>query len=997
MEVCTDQWEDNAKPETHHEVVDVRAGRLCFNRSSMIFPMHCQLKSCFGESMKALFPLRFKMKELVTVALGVALSATVAHAADLPAAKPLKLPELKYEQFTLPNGLVVLTHEDHRLPLVAIDLWYHVGPLNERAGRTGFAHLFEHMMFEGSEHVGEKAHIKYVQGAGATDVNGTTDFDRTNYFETLPSNQLELGMWLESDRMGFLLEGLDRTKLANQRDVVRNERRQGEGTPYDLADEQVYHMLFPHEHPYYASVIGSHADVEAARINDVREFHQQFYTPNNASIAIAGDFNPEQLKALLTKYFGPIPKGPDVAKVMVSTPAITAQKRATVTDTVQLPRLSVAWLTAPIFTPGDAESDLLIHILGGGKASRLYRKLVYEQQIAQSVTCSLNSLKLGSVAQCDLTAKPGVALETLEAALWKEVASLQTDGPTQAELDRARTVDLTAKISGLQRLGGFGGVADTLDKYNQYLGDPGYLPKDIARFEAVTVSSSKDAAAKYFGKEQSVVVDCVQGKKVVDDVPRSPENTDAEAKLTAPYTPEFEAAQAWRKTVPVAGPESAFHLPVPKTFALKNGMKVYLLEDHSLPVFSASVVTHAGSEADSAAKAGLASFTARLLTEGTTSRSATVLADQAEQIGTSLNAAADMDSASASLGALSNNTEAGLDLLSDVVEHPAFAPEEIERVRKQRLVAITQESDQPVAAVLRVGFRTLYGDQPYGFRPIGTTESVKAISPEDIGGFWKQHYGPSNAALLFAGDVTESEARRLAEQHFAGWTGAASSVAVVPAAPAPPALKIVIVDKPGAPQTALFAFGLGLPRTTPDYPAVAIMNSVLGGLFASRINMNLREEHGYTYGAQSGFFFYREGGPFYAGGLIRADATGPAAKQLMLELNRIRTDPPTPAELKLAKESQLHSLPGEFETASASLGGLRQIFTYGFPLDYYATLPEKFKAVTPESVKRVAETDVHPDHLILMAVGDRAKIEPGLKELNLGPIEYRDAMGNPAK
>src|ERR1017187_747914 len=284
-------------------------------------------------------------------AFGMAIAVTPALAQARPAARALKIPEIKYEKFTLPNGLTVITHEDHRLPLVAVDLWYHVGPLNERPGRTGFAHLFEHMMFEGSEHVGEKAHIKHVQSAGATDVNGTTSFDRTNYFETMPSNQLELAMWLESDRMGFLMEGLDREKLTNQRDVVRNERRQGEGQPYYVADEQVYHMLFPKGHPYYGSVIGSHQDIESARIADVRDFHQQFYTPNNASIAIAGDFDPKQLKALLEKYFGPIPQGPKVVPVMAVTPPIKSQQRATITDTVQLPRVSVAWLTPPAYTP----------------------------------------------------------------------------------------------------------------------------------------------------------------------------------------------------------------------------------------------------------------------------------------------------------------------------------------------------------------------------------------------------------------------------------------------------------------------------------------------------------------------------------------------------------------------------------------------------------------------------------------------------------------------
>src|SRR5271156_3003200 len=283
----------------------------------------------------------------LATAAAVALVCTLAGAADLPPSKPLKVPELKVEKYTLANGLQVLTYENHKLPLVAVDLWYHVGPVNEKAGRTGFAHLFEHMMFEGSEHVGEKAHIRYVEGAGATDINGTTDFDRTNYFETMPSNQLELALWLESDRMGFLLETLDKTKLTNQRDVVRNERRQGEGTPYDLASEKIYQLLFPTDHPYYADVIGSHADIEAARLNDVRDFFKQFYTPNNASIAVAGDFDPAKLKALLTKYFGPIPQGPKVDPVAVVTAPITEQKRATVTDTVKLPQIRIAFLTPP--------------------------------------------------------------------------------------------------------------------------------------------------------------------------------------------------------------------------------------------------------------------------------------------------------------------------------------------------------------------------------------------------------------------------------------------------------------------------------------------------------------------------------------------------------------------------------------------------------------------------------------------------------------------------
>jgi zinc protease len=915
-------------------------------------------------------------------------------ASKLPPAKPLKLPELKYEKFTLPNGLVVLTHEDHRLPLVAVDLWYHVGPLNERAGRTGFAHLFEHMMFEGSEHVGEKAHIKYVQGAGATDVNGTTNFDRTNYFETVPSNQLELALWLESDRMGFLLEGLDREKLANQRDVVRNERRQGEGRPYDLAEEQVYHLLFAKTHPYYAEVIGSHADIEAARINDIRDFHQQFYTPSNASIAIAGDFNPAQLKTLLTRYFGPIPAGPKVEPVTATTPAITEQKRATVTDTVKLPQLRIAFLTPPAYTAGDSDAVLAAYIMGGAKASRLDQKFIYQLQNAQSVSCESDSLTLTGVVECTLTAKPGVKLEDLEATFWQEVARLQTDGPTQDEVDSARTIEVTRKVTGLQRLGGFGGIADTLNSYNQFVGDPGYLPRDIARYQAATIASVKQAASKYFNKNQAVVVSCIPGNKVVDDVPRSPADTDADVKLTAPYSAEFETAQNWRKTVPAAGPALTFHLPVPKTFTLKNGLQVLLVENSDLPVVAATVVSRSGGEANPTGKPGLAAFTAAMLTEGTTSRTATQLAEDSERIGTRLGALSNMDGTTTSVSVLSNNTDAGMYLLSDVILHPAFTTPDLERIRHQRMVSIQQEGDQPPAIAQRVGPRLVYGDQPYGFTSTGTVESVKDISRDEMLSFWSQHYGPKDSALVFAGDLKEPAARALAERYFGGWTGTAESKVKLPPPPASPALRLVVVDKPGSPQTALFAFGIGIPRSAPNLEAVQVMNYTLGESFGSRINMNLREVHGYTYGARSTYTLYREGGPFLAGGLIKTDNSAAATKELMLELKRIQTEPPTSEELKMARDARVQSIPAQFETTAATAAAMASIFLYDRPLDYYAKLPDAYRAVTPEAVLAAAKDDVHPEHLVIVAVGDKTKIEPSLKELNFAPIEYSDLLGN---
>ncbi len=923
------------------------------------------------------------------VALGCCSSAMVAKGQDAK----LKLPTIAYETYTLPNGLKVITHVDHRLPLVAVDLWYHVGPLNEKAGRTGFAHLFEHMMFEGSEHVGEKAHIKFVEGAGATDVNGTTDFDRTNYFETMPANQLELALWLESDRMGFLMEGLDRKLLTNQRDVVRNERRQGEGRPYDVAGEEVFHLLYPKEHPYYANVIGSHADIESARVADVRDFHQQFYTPNNASIAIAGDFDPVKLKALLTKYFGPIPRGPKVEPVHVVTPPITAQKRATVTDTVKLPQLTIAWLTPAAYTPESYSVQAAMHALGLAKVSRLDDELVYKQQVAQRVGCEVDALKLTGMAQCEITAKPGVKLEDLEATVWKVIAQLQQEGPTAAELEAAKATELSRKIQGLQRLGGFGGVADTLDSYNQYTGDPGYLAKDVAAEEAVTVASAKAAAVKYFTKDSAVVVYCVPGKKVLDDVPRSPDDTDANVKITNPYSEAFEKAQAWRKAVPKPGPAVTAHLPVPEMFKLSNGLKVYVVKETALPILSASIVSRAGSENNPEDKAGLATLTAATMGEATKTLDVKALAAAQEAIGTRVGVGASMDGATVSMSVLTNHTHKGMTLLADVVEHPAFSAEDLDRLRKQRLLGIQQEGDSVQAMMNRVGPLLVYGDTPYGRSATGTLESVKSITRDDVTNFYGSHFGPADSALVLVGDVTNVEAKALAEKYFGTWSGKAAEAVTLPAAPQMGPTHVVIVDKPGAPQTALAAFGTGVAANNPDLQKLQVANYTLGGSFASRINMNLREVHGYTYGASSGYRTYRAGGMFLAAGLVRTNVTGPAATELMTELKKFPGTPPTEAELKESKDASVQSLPGLFETTGAIAGSMSSIFLYNRPLDYYATLPAKYRAVTADDVAKVAGEYVHPDNVVIVAVGDRKVIEPQLKDAKLGPVEVRDING----
>ena len=909
-----------------------------------------------------------------------------------PKPAPLEVPELRFEKYKLQNGLVVILSEDHRLPMVAVNLWYHVGPAYETPGKTGFAHLFEHMMFEGSRHVPGNEHFHLLEAAGASDINGTTDFDRTNYFETLPANQLELALWLESDRMGYLPDKLDQANLSNQQDVVRNERRQSvENQPYGVVEEGIFHMLFPKGHPYYADVIGSHQDIQSAKLEDVRNFFKLYYAPNNASLAIVGDFEPEHAKELVEKYFGPLKRGEEAPRITAKTPPITAERRAVIQDNVQLPRVYEAWLTSPIFKPGDAEADLTATVLGGGKSSRLYKKLVYEKQIALDVAANQQSLMLGSEFLVQATARPGVKAEDLEKAVNAELEAFRINGPTEEELKRARNVLESRIIEGLETLGGFGGVADRLNSYNHYLGTPDFLGADVARYENASVESLKAFAQSQLSDNQRVVVYGVPGKQ---DLGAEVPTPKAEAKDTAklggePVNPDA----AWRKDPPKPGPATALHLPVPQEFKLSNGLTVLYSERPGLPVVAADLVLRSGSGANPADKPGLASFTARMLQQGTTTRNALQIADSAADIGASLGSHAGMDSSSVGTQVLTRNFPEALDLLADIALHPTFPKDEIERVRKEREADLVQEKDDPFSVATRVMRNALYGSHnPYGYPDVGTSDSLKNISRQDLVNFWKEHYFPNDAAIIVAGNIKLATLKPLLEKAFSAWKPGQLAAAATGTLETSDA-RLILVDRPGAPQTALECYELGAARSTPDYVSLEVVNTELGGLFSSRINMNLREAHGYTYGAGSTFAYQRQPGPFLAYSAVRTDVTAPATTEIFNELKRMRDTQMTPEEMKLSKDSITRSMPGRFERGGDAVGTFAELFIYDLPLDYFSKFPDAVDAVTPEQAEATAQKYIHPEKIAVVAVGDRSKIEDEMKKLNLGKIEIRDPEG----
>ncbi len=932
-----------------------------------------------------------RARVLIVAASALTLALTQAAtrvAATETSAQPPMI-QLDYEKYALPNGLEVILRRDPRIPIAAVNLWYHVGPANETPGLTGFAHLFEHMMFQGSSHVGDDAHFKLLEAAGASMVNGTTDFDRTNYMEDVPSNQLELALWLESDRMGYLLETLDQAKLANQQDVVRNERRQSvENAPYGLVEEELWHQLFPKAHPYYASVIGSHEDIQNAKLGDVRDFFKRYYAPNNASLAIVGDIDFAQTRSLVEKYFAPLPKGEPVPAITATTPPITAERRAVVTDKVELPRVYMAWITQPIYKPGDAEASVLARILGGGKASRLYKSLVYEKKIAQTVTASQQSLTLGSVFQITTTAKPGHTADEIEQAVWAEVERMTQTGPTAEELAAAKTGIYSDIVTSLEQFGGFSGVADRMNMYNQHTGDPGFLNRDLARYAAVTADGVKKVAATELAKNKRVVVHGIPGEKKIPAAPATPPAVEKTAQ-------NVEAKVAWRKDAPRPGALPTAPLPKAQSFKLENGLTVYLVESHSLPLVAGQLVVRSGSAADPVDKPGLAGFTAAMLDEGTNNRDALQIANDVEALGGSLGASSGTDGSYVFWRSLKDKATSLTDIAAEVVLAPSFPATDVERVRNDRLTSILQQKDSPFQTAFRVMFATMYGEtHPYGHVPLGNDDAVRAITRDELVAFYRSSYAPQNAALVLAGDLTLDEARALAQTAFGTWLGNAAE-APRPGAPTSIPERIVIVDTPGSPQTAVGVVQVGVPRSDPDYERINVMNQVLGGLFASRVNMNLRERHGYSYGAFSFQQDNRGPGPFLVGAAVRSDVTGPSVEEMLKEVKGIQDTPVTADELVLAKESVSRSLPALFETTNSTVGTIGQLYLFELPSDYYAQLPARISSMTAGDVQAVAKKFLKPENMKVIAVGDRSVIQPQLEKLNLGTITHRGPDARP--
>ena len=619
-----------------------------------------------------------------------------------------KAPEIKFEKYRLANGLQVILHQDRKLPVAHVNLWYHVGSKNEKERRTGFAHLFEHMMFQGSKNA-DGEYISFIEKAGANlregGVNGTTSFDRTNYFETVPSESLEYALWLESDRMGYLTDVLTQQKLDNQRDVVKNERRQSyENVPYGRAFQMIFENLFPKGHPYSWLVIGSQEDLSAASVDDVKEFFRTYYTPNNCSLVIAGDFETEEAKRLVEKYFGPIEPGPSLERPRLWIPRLDGEKRIVVADRVPQERVYVIWAAPAYFQSGDAELDLASRILSQGKNSRLYKTLVYDKQIASDVSAFNSSLEISGVFGVVATARPGHSLEEIEKVIYDEIARFAQDGPQAEELMREKAKQEFDFVSGLERVGGFGGKSDLLNQYNTFLGSPDFFQKDYDRYQKCSETQIRDVVRQYLDTRNRLVVSFV------------PEQSDR------PKVSEIDRAKT-----PDLGAKKPFQPPTFSSQKLPNGLTVVVSERHELPKVAVGLVLRTGATADPAPEPGVAWMTAEMLDEGTTLRSALQIQAELDRLGSSLHTSAGSESSEISLETLKKNLKPSLQLMADLVLHPSFPEEELERQRKQRLDSILQERNSPPAIASKVFRSALFGEQ----HPLGGPQ--RAFVPKQTG------------------------------------------------------------------------------------------------------------------------------------------------------------------------------------------------------------------------------------------------------------------------
>ncbi len=879
--------------------------------------------------------------------------------------------EIPCEQFTLDNGLTLLVHEDHKTPIVAVNLWYHVGSKNEKPGKTGFAHLFEHLMFGGSEHL-QGSYIEAMERIGATDLNGTTSEDRTNYFENVPTSALDYALFCESDRMGYFYNTISQEVLDLQRGVVQNEKRQGDNQPYAIVEDLVVKSTYPAGHPYAHTVIGSMEDLDSASLEDVREWFKTYYTPSNAVLVLAGDVTVPQAREKVRRYFDNIPSGPPVAHQRAWIAKMEGEHRETVQDRVPQARIYKMW-NVPGY--GNAAADLLrfsAGVLSSGKNSRLYKRLVYDDQIATQVSAYLDEREIGSQFVVVATARQGEDLRKVEKAMDEELARFLEDGPTQRELERIKTQSYAGFVRGIERIGGFGGKSDILASSQTYAGNPHAYRQRLRNLETATPGDLRDTARAWLSG----------GVYALEVLPF------VDAKQPGDPTQD-------RGRLPELGPAHELKLPHIHEDQLSNGLRILVAERHEIPVVNFWMDINAGYAADQFALPGAARLASSLLTGGTSRRSALEISDEIQMLGAQLSTGANLDMSTAYLSALKNNLDDALDLFADVILNPIFPAEDFDRQQKLQLAGIANEKVTPLQMALRVLPPLLFGSKHAYAVPLtgsGTEESVAKLTREDMARFHSAWFKPNNATLIVVGDTTLAEIKPKLEKFFGAWQPGDVPAKNISAVPVPAKPTIFLVDKPGAQHSVVIAGTLAPAPDARNEVGIETMNNIFGGTFGARLNMNLREEKHWSYGAASLLYGARAQRPFLAYASVQGDKTADSISEMLKELSGMAgAKPIREEELEKVKQQQILELPGAHETMNAVGNLLSDLLQLGLPLNFYDEYVKRVSSLTIPQLESCAQSLLDPKHMVWIVVGDRITLEPALRELQIGEIVPTEA------
>ena len=895
---------------------------------------------------------------------------------------------IPFEKFTLENGLDVIVHTDRKAPIVAVAVWYNVGSKDEPAGKSGFAHLFEHLMFNGSENA-PNDYFQYLQEMGATDYNGTTNFDRTNYFQTVPRPALERALWLESDRMGYLLGAVTQQKLDNQRGVVQNEKRQGDNQPGGLIFYEIINTLFPAPHPYDHTPIGSMADLDSASMDDVRGWFRDKYGPNNATVVLAGDVSAEEARPLVEKYFGPIARGPVNNPAQAEVTELAEDVRTVMRDQVAATSINKYWTA-----PGIADRELVAlnigaQILGGLSSSRLDNALVRDEKVAVSVSGGNFAFQRVGILTVSATAAPDADPALVERRLDELIDQFIAEGPTEDEVRRAATSNVADTIRGLEQVGGFGGKAVTLATGEVLADDPEFYARQFEILSSLTPAEVQSAMQRWMTRPSMTLV--LEPGERDAEYEEAASVAEAEAEDAAEAAADDITVTEVRPAPPI---DTVAELDFPEVqhTQLANGMELHYAQRSAVPATYVSLAFDAGSAADPADKRGLEGLTLSLFEEGTTSRNSREIAETGERLGAEVSLGGGADRSTFTLSALSANLVPSLELLSDIVRNPAFDPEEIERVRAQQITGVEQDLRTPASIAARTAAPLIYGkDSPYAGPGSGTVASLRSITREDITGFADRWVRPDNGDVFVVSDLPLAEVVSSLNAVFGDWQAPAApkgSKAFDTAAEPAETNRIVLVNRPNSPQSYIYG-GQLTPANARDETYVDFLNAnnALGGNFLARLNMNLRETKGWSYGVRGAPLTNENAVAYTVRAPVQADRTGDALAELIRETGEfLDANGVTEEEKTRIVTAQIGELPGQFETSGSILSAMQNNALYGRPDDYYERIADRYRAQTRESLDAAARAAIDPDKFVWVVVGDASVVEPQLEQLGL-PVE----------